>query len=273
MTRAQDAGLRASARRVGAMALRYLYLLRSSGPRVLELFYWPTVQLVLWGFITRFFVQHSDWLSQASGVLLAAVLLWDVLFRGQLGVSLAFFEEMYSRNLGQLFTTPLRPYELILALLFISFVRTLLGVGVAAVLAIPLFGFSIFDLGGALVGFFANLLVMGWAIGLAVAALVLRYGLGAESLAWVAIFAIAPVSGIYYPVSVLPGWLQPVAWVLPASHVFEGMRAIMFEHRLHVDDLLAAVGLNGLYLALGVVVFLRAFRHARRQGTLLNTGE
>jgi len=273
MKHAADAGPAASLQRVGAMALRYLYLLRSSGPRVLELFYWPTVQLVLWGFITRFFVQHSDWLSQASGVLLAAVLLWDVLFRGQLGVSLAFFEEMYSRNLGQLFTTPLRPYELVLALLFISLVRTLLGVGVAAVLAVPLFGFSIFELGLPLLGFFANLIVMGWAIGLGVAALVLRYGLGAESLAWVAIFAIAPVSGIYYPVSVLPDWLQPVAWALPSSHVFEGMRAVMFEHRARLDLLLAAVVLNALYLALGVLVFLRAFHDARRRGSLLNTGE
>ena len=271
--RAADAGPAASLRRMGAMALRYLYLLRSSGPRVLELFYWPTVQLVLWGFITRFFVQHSDWLSQASGVLLAAVLLWDVLFRGQLGVSLAFFEEMYSRNLGQLFTTPLRPWELVLALLFISLVRTLLGVGVAAVLAIPLFDFSIFGLGLSLIGFFANLIVMGWAIGLVVAALVLRYGLGAESLAWVAIFAIAPVSGIYYPISVLPEWLQPLAWALPSSHVFEGMRALMFEQQMRPDHFMAAVGLNVAYLGMGVAIFLLAFRHARREGTLLNTGE
>ncbi len=262
-----------SARRVAAMALRYLYLLRSSGPRLLELFYWPTVQLVLWGFISEFFRTQSSWLAQASGALLGAVLLWDVLFRGQLGVSLGFFEELYSRNLGQLFVAPLRPYELVLALLLISLVRTLIGVGAAALLAIPLFHFSIFGLGLPLLGFFTNLIVMGWSIGLLVAALVLRYGLGAESLAWVAIFAIAPLSGIYYPVSVLPHWLQPVALMLPSTHVFEGMRAVMFSGHADPDRFRDAVLLNLVYLVVGGGVFLYAFQSARRRGALLQMGE
>lgn len=255
------------------MVLRNLYLLRHSGPRILEVFYWPAVQMVLWGFITQFFVTNSSWLAQASGVLLAAVLLWDVLFRSQLGVSLGFFEELYSRNLGHLFVSPLRPYELIAALLTISMLRTLIGVGTAALLAIPLYEFSIFSLGLSLLGFFFNLLVMGWAIGLMVAALVLRYGLGAESLAWVAIFALAPVSGIYYPIAVLPNWLQVIAWALPSSHVFEGMRAVLIEERVMMGHLLAAIGLNILYLAIGAGLFLYAFKAARRRGTLLHIGE
>jgi ABC-2 type transport system permease protein len=155
----------------------------------------------------------------------------------------------------------------------ISTIRTLIGVGGAALLAIPLFGFSIFGLGMPLVAFFANLLVMGWSIGLVVSGLVLRYGLGAESLAWVAIFAIAPVSGIYYPVSVLPDWLQSVAWLLPSSHVFEGMRAVMFEQTVRLDLLWQAVLLNGVFLLVGSGVFLRAFRSARERGLLMRVGE
>ena len=259
--------------RVGAMVLRYVFLMRRSWPRLLDMVYWPTVQMVLWGFITKFLATNSSWVAQASGVLIAAVLLWDVLFRGQLGVSLAFFEELYSRNLGHLFVSPLRPYELVSALLVISLIRTLIGVGAAALLAIPFYHYSIFTLGLPLLGFFANLLVMGWSIGLLVAALVLRYGLGAESFAWVAIFAVAPVSGIYYPVAVLPGWLQTVAWLLPSSHVFEGMRAVLFEHVFRTDLLLNALLLNGVYLLLGVWVFLRAFHVARVKGLLLNIGE
>lgn len=259
--------------RIAAMVLRYIYLLRSSWPRVLELVYWPTVQMILWGFITQFFITNSSWLAQASGVLLAAVLLWDVLFRGQLGVSVVFFEELYSRNLGHLFASPLRPYELICALLTISLIRTLIGVGGAALLAIPLYHYSIFGLGLPLLAFFANLLVMGWAIGLMISSLVLRYGLGAESLAWVAIFAVAPVSGIYYPIAVLPDWLQPVAHVLPSSHVFEGMRAVLFDDRFRMDLLVYAVLLNIAYLTLGVFIFLYLFRIARRKGILLNVGE
>jgi len=141
-----------SAGRIFAMVLRYVYLLRRSWPRILELIYWPAVQLILWGFISKFFVEHSSWLAQASGVLMAAVLLWDVLFRAHLGVSLAFFEEMYSRNLGHLFVSPLRVTELVGALLAISFLRTLIGISGAALLAIPLYNFSIFGLGLPLLG-------------------------------------------------------------------------------------------------------------------------
>ena len=259
--------------RIAAMVLRYVYLLRGSWPRILELVYWPAMQMVLWGFITLFFMESSAWVAQASGVLLSAVLLWDVMFRGQLGVSTVFFEEMYSRNLGHLFASPLRPYELVAALLSISFIRTVIGVGGAALLAIPLYHFSVFSLGLPLVAFFANLLVMGWAIGLLVAGLVLRNGLGAENLAWVAIFAIAPVSGIYYPLAVLPDWLQAIAYLLPAGYVFEGMRAVLFEGQFHWHLFWFAVGLNIVYLALGIAVFLRVFRLARERGLLLNVGE
>jgi len=259
--------------RIHAMVLRYLYLLRRSWPRVLELAYWPTMQMILWGLISQFMLANSSWLAQASGVFLAAVLLWDVMFRGQLGVSTVFFEEMYSRNLGHLFASPLRPIELICALLSISLIRTLVGVGGAALLAIPLYHYSIFTLGLPLLAFFINLLVMGWAIGLLVSALVLRYGLGAENLAWVAIFAVAPVSAIYYPVSVLPPSLQVVAHLLPASHVFEGMRAVLFENVFRPDLLWRAAALNTVYLGIGVLVFLAVFRAARRRGLLLNVGE
>lgn len=259
--------------RIGAMVLRYIYLLRRSWPRLLELAYWPTMQMILWGFISQFMRTNSSWLAQASGVLLAGVLLWDVMFRGQLGVSTVFFEEMYSRNLGHLFASPLRPYELVCALLTISLIRTLIGVGGAALLAIPLYHYSIFSMGLPLLTFFVNLLVMGWSIGLLVSGLVLRYGLGAENLAWVAIFAVAPVSGIYYPVSVLPDWLQVVAHLLPASYVFEGMRAVLFEHVFHAGLFLHALLLNAVYLALGITVFLGVFRAARRRGLLINIGE
>ncbi|OGI51450.1 MAG: ABC transporter [Candidatus Muproteobacteria bacterium RIFCSPHIGHO2_02_FULL_65_16] len=262
-----------SVRRILALLLRHLYLLRSSGPRILELMYWPTVQMILWGFITVFLVSHSTWVAQASGVLLSGVLLWDVLFRSQLGVSLVFMEEMWSRNLGHLFVSPLRPIELIWALLVMSLIRTLIGVGGAALIAIPLFDYSIFSLGLPLLAFFTNLIVMGWAIGLLVSGIVLRYGLGAESMAWVAIFAVQPVSGVYYPIEVLPKWLQYVAYALPSSHVFEGMRAVLFEHTFRMDLLVNALLLNGVYLAAGIGSFLAFFNGARTRGQLLHVGE
>ena len=127
------------------MILRHVYLLKGSWPRLLELAYWPTVQMILWGFITRFLQGHSDLLAQTAGLFLSAVLLWDVLFRSQLSVSLLFIEEMWSRHLGHLFVSPLRPWELVVSLFTMSVVRVLIGVGGAALLAIPLHHFSIFD--------------------------------------------------------------------------------------------------------------------------------
>jgi ABC-2 type transport system permease protein len=270
---AHDIGGGFSPGRVYAMLLRYLYLLRSSWPRALELVYWPTIQMILWGFMSQFLMTNSSWVARAFGVLIAAVLLWDVLFRGQLGLSMSFLEEIWARNLGHLFVSPLRPYEWILSLIAMSFVRVLIGVVPAMLLAIPLYHYSIFSLGLPLIAFFVTLLVMGWALGLMISALILRHGQGAESVAWLAIFVLAPISAVYYPVTVLPPALQYVALALPSAHVFEGMRAVMFEHVFRWGDFLAALGLDLVYLGLGAAAFLFAFRGARRRGALLQVGE
>jgi len=259
--------------RVGAMLLRYLYLMRSSWPRTLELLYWPVIQMMMWGFTSQFLMTNSSYVARAGGVLLAAVLLWDVMFRGQLGVSVSFLEELWSRNLGHLFVSPLRPYEWVIALLSMSLVRVVIGVVPAALLAIPFYHYSIFTLGPPLLAFFSLLLVMGWALGLIIGALLLRHGLGAESLAWLAAFLLAPPSAVYYPVSILPHWLQYVAWVLPTAHVFEGMRAVMLEGVFRLDHFFAALALDAIYLAFGAAIFLVAFRSARHRGALLQMGE
>jgi ABC-2 type transport system permease protein len=182
-------------------------------------------------------------------------------------------EEMWSRNLGHLFTSPLRPLEFAAALMAMSLIRTLIGIVPAALLAIPLYHYSIFELGLPLVLFFANLLVMGWALGLMLSGLILRFGQSAESLAWLAVFLLAPVSAIYYPVTVLPSWLQPVAFLLPSTHVFEGMRTALFDRLVRLDHLAWAAGLNLAYMGLGVAAFLVAVRVARRRGLLLQMGE
>jgi len=235
--------------------------------------YWPAINMVVWGFTSQFFATTSNWVAQAAGVLIGAVILWDVMFRGNLGVALSFLEEMWSRNLGHLSVSPLRPHELVASMLCMSLIRTLIGVLPAAMLAIPLYHYSIFTLGLPLIGFWINLMISGWAIGLAVSALVLRFGLGAESLAWVLIFAIAPLAGIYYPIATLPEWLQPLAWALPPAHVFEGMRSVMLGHGFRLDLLISAMVLNLLYLAAGTALFLWVWHGARIRGALLNVDE
>ncbi len=262
-----------SARRVYGMILRYWYLLRGSWPRLLELAYWPTIQMIVWGLISQHLMTNSAWVAQAAGVLIAAVLLWDVLFRGQLGVSISFLEEMWSRNLGHLFVTPLRPSEWVVSMLAMSLIRTVIGVLPAALLAIPLYAYDVFTLGLPLLAFFLNLLVTGWWMALIIIGLILRYGMGAESLAWLIVFLFSPISAIYYPVSVLPVPLQWVAYALPPAHVFEGMRGVLFGHGFSVFHLAAASGLNLAYTALSAWLFHHYFDDARRRGALLQQGE
>lgn len=262
-----------SLRRTGAMVLRYVYILRGSWPRIIELCYWPLMQMILWGFLSKFLATNSSWVAQGAGVLIGAVLLWDILFRGQLGYSVSFLEEMWSRNLANLFVSPLRPYEFVLSLTLMSLIRTLIGVVPAAFLAILFFHYSIFSLGLPLVAFFFLLMTMGWAVGLVITAIILRFGLGAESLAWIAMFAVAPLSGVFYPVATLPEWLQAVSWALPSAYVFEGMRAIIFEGSVRVDYLIRALALDVAYLAAAGAFFLYIFHVTRREGLLMGVGE
>jgi ABC-2 type transport system permease protein len=267
------AGAPASLRRVRAILRRHGYLILKSWTRIVSMMYYPTVTMVVWAFLTLYLAPTNDFLRDAPGFFIGAVLLWDVLFRGQLGVSLTFIEELYARNLGNLFVSPLTLPEYIAGQLAMSILRALIGVGGACAFAFLLFHFSIFSLGIPLTAFFANLLVFGWAIGLAISALILRLGLGAEELAWAAIFVIAPVSGVYYPVSVLPSWLQTIASAIPSAHVFEGMRAVLLQGVFRWDHFWIAAALDLVYLALGAVTFGWAMRHARDHGTLLQMGE
>jgi ABC-2 type transport system permease protein len=259
--------------RVGAMVLRYLYLLRSSWSRVLELIYWPAVQLLVWGFLQFYIAQNSGFFARAGGVFIGSVMMWDILFRGQLGFSISFLEEMWSRNLANLMISPLRPIEFVMALMVMSVVRLAIGMVPVSLIAIAFFGFNIYGLGLALAAFFMNLMLTSWSVGLVVSGLVMRNGMGAESLAWTMMFLIMPVICVYYPVSVLPGGLQWVAWALPPTYVFEGMRALILEQHFRADLMIAAFALNAAYFALAVTTFLALLRSARRIGSLLQSGE
>jgi ABC-2 type transport system permease protein len=262
-----------SPRRVAAMMLRYWYRLRSSWPRLLDLIYWPLVQMITWGFIQYYVMENAGFFARAGGTFIGALLLWDILFRGQLGFSIAFLEEMWARNIGNLMMSPLRPFEFIVALMVMSVVRLLIGAVPVSLLAIGFFGFNLYGLGFALVAFFLNLMLTSWAIGIFVSGLVLRNGLGAENFAWSIMFVFMPLACVYYPVTTLPVWLQPAAWLLPPTYVFEGMRALLIQHTFRPDLMLDALALNVVFFAGGVFGFLKLLQSARRHGTLMQTGE
>jgi len=262
-----------SPRRIGAMMLRYWYLLRSSWPRLVELVYWPTVQMITWGFLQYYIMQNAGFFARAGGTFIGAVLLWDILFRGQLGFSMSFMEEMWSRNIANLMMSPLRPFEFITALIVMSLVRLAVGVIPVTLLAIAFFGFNLYGLGLALVAFFLNLMLTSWAVGTFVSGLVLRNGLGAENLAWSIMFLFMPLTCVYYPVTTLPVWLQPVAWLLPPTYVFEGMRALLIQKVFRPDLMIDALLLNAVMFVGGIFGFLKLLQSARRHGSLMQTGE
>lgn len=271
-----------SLRRIFAVVARVLYVLRGNPYRLLDILYWPSMEMCLWGFLSISLRGQSlvpgnsasaSFAANAAGILIGGMLLWDILNRGSLGVSVSFMEELWSRNLGQLFVSPIRPGEYIVSLLILSILRTVAGVLPAALLAIPFYGYSVFGMGPPLLAFFALLLAAGWSVGIFCMSLILRIGQGAENLAWVAIFFVAPLSGIYYPIGVLPHVLQPVAWCLPSSWVFEGMRSVVYDHHFSWPYFWTAAGLDVFYLAVSIAVFLRTFQVARERGLLLGGNE
>ena len=264
----------AAARRIWGLMYRHLALYRRSWPRLLELAYWPTLQMCIWGFTASFFATRlGSSGAVAIGLLLGAVLLWEISLRSQMGVSVGFLEEIWSRNLGHVFVSPLRPWELVAALIVISVLRTAAGVAPAAVLAWVLYAYNLLGFGLPLVPFVVNLMVMGWAVSLAVVSLILRHGAGAEALAWSVLFGLTPFSAVFYPVSVLPAAMRPVALALPSAHVFEGMRAALAGGGVDWSEVAWASGLNVVWVAGAALLFAWQFRAARERGALLTIGE
>jgi ABC-2 type transport system permease protein len=259
--------------RIGAMLLRHWYLLTSSWPRLLEMVYWPALTLISWGFLQNYISGNASFFAKAGGTLIGAIILWDILFRGQLGFSMSFLEEMWSRNLGNLMMSPLTPFEFILSLMIMSLIRLAIGIVPMVVMAAVFFNFNLFGLGIALVAFFCNLIFTSWAVGIIVSGLVVRNGMGAESLAWTLVFILLPLACVYYPVSVLPTWLQWVAWLLPPTYVFEGMRALMIDKVFRADLMIEALAINAGLFVVAIAVFVALLNSARSHGKLIQSGE
>ena len=267
-------GLRPSGRRIWGLMYRHITLYRRSWPRLLELAYWPVLNMCIWGFTASFLTGRlGNSAIVAGAALMGGVLLWEVTLRGQMGLSISFMEEIWSRNLGHLFVSPLRSWELVLALTAMSVIRMLAGVIPAVLLAWALYAFNLFSLGPVLVLFFINMMAMGWWVALGVVSLILRHGAGAEPLAWGVLFGLTPFAAVFYPVAVLPAVLQPVALALPAAHVFEGMRGILLDGVVSYGHLAAATALNIVWLGAASLLFAYQFHQARVRGALLSIGE
>jgi len=259
--------------KIYALALRHLYLIGNSLPRIIDLIYWPTVQIFLWGFISKFFTLNSDYYSNTVGIILTAAILYDFLFRVSISFNMMFLEEIWSRNFTNLFIAPIKLSEIIASLTLTAILRALIGMVPAAIIAIPLFGVSVFELGLPLLFLLLSLYLFGVTLGLLVTSGLLRFGPSFENIAWASLFFLAPLGCIYYPLDILPISLQFVAKGLPLVHIFEEMRNILLNDVVNYFDIFKAISISILYFVLGVIVFYVSFFGAKVRGTLINMGE
>ena len=262
-----------SINRIYGLFLRHFYLISRSFPRILDLIYWPSIQITLWGFISNFFAEHSTYYSGTIGVILSCAILYDFLFRTSIGFNMLFLEEIWSRNFTNLFIAPMKISEIIISLVFTALIRALIGLIPAILLTSPLFGISILKLGLPLAFLFLSLYIFGITLGVLVSAGLMRFGPSFENISWSTMFLLAPFGCIYYPVEILPSFFQSIAYALPLVYIFEETRNILVNGMVNYGNILNALYLNGLYLFIAIIVFYYSFDKARDKGTLINIGE
>ena len=259
--------------RIYGLFLRHFYLITRSFPRILDLIYWPSIQITLWGFISNFFADYSTYYNGAVGVILSCAILYDFLFRTSIGFNMLFLEEIWSRNFTNLFIAPMKISEIIVSLVFTALIRALIGLVPAILLTSPIFGISLLDLGLPLAFLFLSLYIFGITLGLFVSAGLLRFGPSFENIAWSTMFLLAPFGCIYYPVETLPEIFQSIAYALPLVYIFEETRNILVNQSVNYENIIQALYLNCAYLIAAVSVFYYSFDKAREKGTLINIGE
>ncbi len=259
--------------RITALIYRHLFLYRRSFPRLLEIFYWPLLDLVVWGFITMYLAQEGKELHGAVVFFLGALIFWDILFRAQQGITISFLEEIWSRNLMNLFASPLTAGEFLAAMMAMSIFKVAAVSVIMAFAALFFYSYNVFIMGLTLIPFILNLIASGWLIGILTTSVIMRFGQQAEVLAWGLVFLFQPISCVFYPLSVLPSWLQPLALANPAAHVFEGMREVLLNQVVPWSHLWWAMGLNGLYLLLMIAVYQYTFSVCKDRGMLVRVGE
>jgi len=254
--------------RISAIFLRYFYLVRGNFQRLVQMFVWATFDVILWGFITKYLGGVAEGGIAAVSTLLGAIMLWDFLTRAMQGVSTPFLEDVWARNLLNMFASPLKQGEYIIALAAISVCTSLIGLVVMLVLAYAFFGYSLFSLGLMLVPFIFTLFLSGIALGIFATSVLLRLGPSSEWFIWPMPVVLSPFVGIFYPISVLPQWMQAVSRVLPPTYVFEGMRAALLEGQFSISSLGIGLGLSLGYVALAYVIFVRTYRKAVKSGAV-----
>lgn len=252
--------------RIYGIFLRHIYNFRRSFDRLSDAFYWPTIDLVIWGLTSSYFVSLAPGTAKIMVAVIGGIIFWVIPWRAQYEITVNILVDLWDKNLANIFVSPLKLSEWISSLILVGLAKSLVSVAFASLIAFVLYKFNIFFYGFYLIPFLFLLLMFGWWIGFIVAAILLRFGSRVQTLAWTVTWAAAPFSAIYFPVAILPHWAQVISRLLPSSYIFEGGRQVVFQHTLNWDYVLISFGLNIFYLILSLFLFTKSFRGALKRG-------
>jgi ABC-2 type transport system permease protein len=255
--------------RIAAVIERHCYETRRNFDRVSDLFYWPVLDIIVWGFFTIYLARGNRLQPNIVNCLLGAVILWGTFFAFQRDMAVGFLDELWSRNLINLFSTPLTVWEYMVGLILVNLLKVIIGLSAASAIAWAAYSFNIFPLLPKFIPYMANLLFFALALGIAITGLIFRYTTKIQGLAWSFAGLLQPVSCVFYPISSLPKWLQAIAWMLPTAHSFEGMREVLAGKEFSPLHFWWGAGLNVMYFALAMVFFTWIFEKARNRGLLV----
>lgn len=252
-------------RRIYAVFLRYWFYLIHSYDRLSDMFYWPLVDLILFGVTSKFYQAGTN-STNIIFIVISGVLFWLVVWRAQYEITVNFLSELWDRNLVNLFVSPLKVSEWIVSVFFIGFIKMVISLTFASTLAFVLYKIQFLNYGWYLFPFIFSLILTGWAIGSLITGIIVRYGTKIQTIAWTAVMLISPFSAIYYPLKVLPEWAQAVAKFIPSSYIFENARNLIINGRVNWTEILISFFLNIIYLIISVFFLIKSFKKARNRG-------
>lgn len=255
--------------RVNAVLARHLMTWPRSLERLADALWWPTINITIWGMVTIFLQKQTGTTSFFINIFLGGVMMWVIISRSQEEMGILFLQEAWDRNLLNLFASPLTIWEFNLAAILLATLKLTLSFFWMFLLSFLLFKFNIFLFGWILIPYALVLMMSGWSLGLIINGLILQYGYRVQVFAWTITLLFQPFSGVFYPVSAMPPWMQTIARMLPMSYVFEGMRTSFTQQRIDFIGLFYALVLNAIYIAIGLIFFSWSFRRAQKTGMIM----
>lgn len=260
-------------KRIFAIVIRHLFLLKRDLARIAEIVWYPIIDLTIWGLVTSFLSYQSELPEQAFLFFVGGMILWVFVYRMQMSLSISLMIDMWDRNFLNLFVSPLTTIEYMVGLTLVALLKLFLTFIILTLLALFFYAFDVTILGFYLIPFILSLMMMGWWMGTIINGFLLRFGFKIEAFAWALVYVFNPLSGVFYPLEVMPSWMRNVALFLPSSYIFEGMRQVLLEGFMDIDGLFISLALNIVYSIVALIIYYLLFRSTLRSGMLVKLSD